>query len=198
MRSTLRFDALREQYGSTVFAAFDSTKVRHNADMTDSNCSAGLDSSDRVLIAELQRDARTPLTDLAAHLHLGVSATRVRLQKLTATAVVTGYSARVDPQALGFTLHAVVRMKVHGSLYDKVADILDREPQIVRCLRVTGESCYIAEILATDMRDLERVTSELARIGSITTDLVYDVVTDRAVPTEPAENRRPTHTHSPA
>jgi Lrp/AsnC family transcriptional regulator, leucine-responsive regulatory protein len=89
----------------------------------------------------------------------------------------------VDREACGFALHAVVRMKVHGSLYDQVAAVLDREPQMVRCLRLTGESCYLIEVVARDMRDLERLTSELARVGSITTDLVYEVVADRRVPT---------------
>ena len=32
------------------------------------------------------------------------------------------------------------------------------------------------------MADLERITSELARVGSITTDLVYEVVVDRVIP----------------
>jgi Lrp/AsnC family transcriptional regulator, leucine-responsive regulatory protein len=145
--------------------------------------SAQLDPSDHALLDVLQRDGRAPLTELAAQVHLGVSATRARLQKLTSSGVLTGFSATVDPLALGFTLHAVVRMKAHGSLYDKVSDMLDREPQIVRCLRVAGESCYVAEVLARDMRDLERITSELARIGSTTTDLVYEVVASRAVPT---------------
>jgi Lrp/AsnC family leucine-responsive transcriptional regulator len=63
-----------------------------------------------------------------------------------------------------------------------VADVLAREPQIVRCVRVTGEACYVAEVIAADMPDLARITSELARVGSITTDLVYEVVVDRAVP----------------
>jgi len=52
----------------------------------------------------------------------------------------------------------------------------------VRCLRVTGEACYIAEIVAVDMADLDRITSDLARVGSITTDLVYEVVADRPIP----------------
>jgi Lrp/AsnC family leucine-responsive transcriptional regulator len=144
-----------------------------------------LDTSDRQLLDAVQRNGRAPLTELAAEVHLGVSATRARLQNLTQGGVITGYTARVDPEACGFMLHAVVRMKVHGSLYDKVADVLDRQPQIVRCLRVTGESCYLAEIVARDMHDLEQITSELARIGSITTDLVYEVVADRPVPVQP-------------
>jgi Lrp/AsnC family leucine-responsive transcriptional regulator len=60
--------------------------------------------------------------------------------------------------------------------------VLARQPQIVRCLRVTGEACYIAEIVAVDMADLATITSDLARIGSITTDLVYEVVFDRPIP----------------
>jgi Lrp/AsnC family leucine-responsive transcriptional regulator len=38
------------------------------------------------------------------------------------------------------------------------------------------------EIVATGMGDLERITSELARVGSITTDLVYEIVVDRPIP----------------
>jgi Lrp/AsnC family leucine-responsive transcriptional regulator len=143
---------------------------------------APLDDVDRRLLAEVQRDARASLTALAEAIHLGVSATRARLRTLEERGVITGYTARVDPAATGLPLRAVVRMKVHGALYDSVAAVLAREPQIVRCVRVTGEACYVAEVLAADMPDLARITSELARIGSITTDLVYEVVVDRAVP----------------
>lgn len=141
-----------------------------------------LDEPDRQLLAAIQRNARTSLTELAQGIHLGVSATRARLHSLEQRGVIAGYTARVDPVACGLPLRAVVRMKVHGALYDKVADVLAREPQIVRCVRVTGETCYVAEILAADMPDLERITSELARVGSITTDLVYQVIVDRSVP----------------
>jgi len=141
-----------------------------------------LDDVDRQLLAAVQRDARASLTVLAAEIHLGVSATRARLRSLEERGVITGYTARVDPVPFGLPLRAVVRMKVHGALYDKVAAVLAREPQIVRCVRVTGEACYVAEVLAADMPDLERITSALARVGSITTDLVYEVVVDRAVP----------------
>ena len=141
-----------------------------------------VDEIDRRLLACVQRNARASLIELSAAIHLGVSATRARLQSLQDRGVITGYTARVDPVSCGFSLRAVVRMKVHGALYDKVAEVLTQEPQIVRCLRVTGEACYIAEIVASDMADLERITSALARVGSITTDLVYEVVVDRPVP----------------
>jgi len=143
---------------------------------------AALDASDRRLVEALQEDSRQSLTELAARIHLGVSATRARLLALEEKGVLIGYRTEVDPASLGYSLRAVVRMKVHGALYDKVMSVLDRTPQIVRCLRVTGESCYVLEIVAVDMNDLSTITSELARVGSVTTDLVYEVLVDRPVP----------------
>ena len=141
-----------------------------------------LDAVDHALLAAVQSNGRATLAELAEAIQLGVSATRTRLRALEEHRVISGYRARVDAGALGYGLRAVVRMKVHGSLYDKVADVLDRRPQIVRCLRVTGEFCYVMEVVAVDMNDLEDVTSELARIGSIVTDLVYETVADRPTP----------------
>ncbi|MEO3803070.1 Lrp/AsnC family transcriptional regulator [Nonomuraea sp. B1E8] len=141
-----------------------------------------LDDVDRALIAAVQTDGRATLARLAEIIQLSVSATRIRLRALEEQGVIAGYRARVEPEALGYTLRAIVRMKVHGSLYDKVKAILADRPQIVRCLRVTGESCYVMEIVATGMGDLEQITSELARVGSITTDLVYEMVVDRPIP----------------
>jgi Lrp/AsnC family leucine-responsive transcriptional regulator len=141
-----------------------------------------LDPSDRKLVRAVQESGRASLGELARSVHLGISATRVRLQNLVDRGVITGFTARVDAEASGYPLRAIVRMKVHGALYDQVDAVLSREPQIVRCLRVTGESCYVAEVVARDMQDLARITGELARVGSITTDLVYELVVDRPIP----------------
>lgn len=122
------------------------------------------------------------LTELARRAHLGLSATRTRVRRLEELGVLAAYRAQVPPPVAGLNLHAVVRMKVHGALFDQVDSVIADEPQIVRCLRITGESCYHMEVLARDMADLQRITMRLARIGSITTDLVYELVTDRGTP----------------
>lgn len=142
----------------------------------------GLDALDRTLLAEVEHNARISLTDLAKRVRLGVSATRVRLNRLEEEGIVAGYHADVTPTALGFGLHAVVRLKVHGALFDQVDAVIESEAQIIRCLRITGESCYHLEVLARDMPDLQRITTRLAQVGSITTDLVYEVIASRTTP----------------
>ena len=145
------------------------------------------DAVDAALISAVQEHARLSIAELGQRIHLGPSATRARLTRLESAGIITGYHADVAPKKAGFALRAVVRMKVHGSRFDQVQTVLDDEPQVIRCLRITGEACYTIEFLAHDMTDLERFTSRLARIGSITTDLVYEVVVDRRTPIPQSE-----------
>jgi Lrp/AsnC family leucine-responsive transcriptional regulator len=150
--------------------------------VTDGVAQRELDKVDHVLLEAVQRDGRATLSDLAGTVRLSVSATRARLRALEEHRVITAYAAHVDPEAVGYPLRAVVRMKVHGIDVGRVAAVLERRPQIVRCLRVTGESCYLMEIVAVSMRDLEEITDDLVRIGPIATDLVYEVVADKPTP----------------
>ncbi|GAA0450514.1 transcriptional regulator [Paractinoplanes deccanensis] len=151
--------------------------------MTNGGALRELDEVDHALLEAVQRDGRATLSDLAATIRLGVSATRARLQTLERQGIITSYAAHIDPERVGYALRAVVRMRVNGPLLDsQVTAVLEKRPQIVRCLRVTGESCYMMEVVATGMRDLEEITDDLAQIGPITTDLVYEVVADKPTP----------------
>jgi Lrp/AsnC family transcriptional regulator, leucine-responsive regulatory protein len=61
----------------------------------------GIDDLDRRLLEVVQDNGRVSLTDLGRALHLGVSATRARLQNLTDRGVITGWIGR--PVALRCT-----------------------------------------------------------------------------------------------
>ncbi|MEU8820411.1 Lrp/AsnC family transcriptional regulator [Actinoplanes sp. NPDC048796] len=151
--------------------------------MTNGGALKELDETDHALLEAVQRDGRATLSDLAGEIRLSVSATRARLRALEDQRIITAYAAHVDPEAVGYPLRAVVRMRMDGPLFDtRIATVLERHPQIVRCLRVTGESCYMMEIVATGLRDLEEITDDLAQIGPITTDLVYEVIADKPTP----------------
>lgn len=141
-----------------------------------------LDQTDRRIVATVQQDGRISLTDLALAVHLGLSATRIRLQRLHERGVITSYSARVDPRALGYPIRALARLRVTGAQDRRVIAVVADTPAIVRCLRVTGDICYVIEIVATDVSDLERTTAKLVPLGELTTDLVYDVLADKPVP----------------
>ena len=67
-----------------------------------------IDSVDRALIAAVSRDARISLTDLAEAINVSRSTAHTRLQRLRDENIITGFTATVDPQALGLGVAALV------------------------------------------------------------------------------------------
>src|SRR6201992_1404703 len=70
--------------------------------------SESLDDIDRILVRQLVADGRATLAELAASAGLAVSAGPSRVRRLEARGVVSGYSARIDPEAVGHLLSAFV------------------------------------------------------------------------------------------
>lgn len=96
--------------------------------------------------------------------------------------MITSHTARVNAASLGYALCAVVRLSVGGVQDSRVFEILERDNQIVRCLRVTGEICFMLEIVAIDMAELERITVQLANPDTVTTDLIHEVILECPIP----------------
>ena len=67
-----------------------------------------IDSVDRAMIAALVEDARITLTDLADTVNVSRSTAHARLQRLRDDNIITGFTATVDPQAIGLGVAAIV------------------------------------------------------------------------------------------
>src|SRR5664279_1129646 len=81
---------------------------RQNAHAADG---ALLDGTDRLLLAELQADARLSLAELGRRVGLSSPAVSDRLQRLEREQVILGYHDDLNPRALGMSLSAVIRVR---------------------------------------------------------------------------------------
>ncbi|GLY66728.1 Lrp/AsnC family transcriptional regulator [Amycolatopsis taiwanensis] len=138
-----------------------------------SNQRLELDLTDHAIIEHLQRDGRTSVAQLARQVHLSASATAERVRRLTDGGVITGYSITVDPEALGYSVTAFVRLAYPSGNYKPFHDLVGTTPEVVEAHHVTGADCFILKVLARSMHDLERITGRLATLGGITTSVVY-------------------------
>src|SRR5260370_14953372 len=110
--------------------------------MTDA--SEGLDDIDRILARELVVDGRATLTHLAASAGLSVSAVQSRVRRLESRGVITGYRARVNPEALGNMLSAFVAITpLDPSQPDDAPARLEHIEAIESCHSVAGEESYV-------------------------------------------------------
>ncbi|MEU0533103.1 Lrp/AsnC family transcriptional regulator [Amycolatopsis tolypomycina] len=147
-----------------------------------------LDPTDWAILAELQRDARLPLTELGRRVNLSASAATERLRRLETAGVIAGYRAEVDLGKVGYPVLAVVRLKYPGSRHEPLHKLLGDRSEILECLRTTGDDCYVLKIAAASMAHLERTVDELAQFGSTTTNIVYTQTLPYRGPREPARD----------
>ena len=132
-----------------------------------------LDATDHRILEQLQRDGRISVADLGRAISLSASATTERLRRLTDGGVIVGYSATLDPEALGYTVTAFVRLAYPSGNYKPLHDLLDVTPEVIEAHHVTGGDCLVLTVMARSMRDLERITGRLATLRGITTNVVY-------------------------
>lgn len=123
-----------------------------------------LDETDLVLLSLLQRDGRTPLADLAKAVGLAVSTVNDRVRKLAERGTITGVHARVDPEALGLDLLAMVFVgwsdpAVEARLLARVA----AEPAILECHHVTGPWNYLLKVRLANTRMLEAFLAKVIK-----------------------------------
>lgn len=98
-----------------------------------------LDDVDRILVRELVADGRATLAELAASARLSVSAVQSRVRRLEARGVIAGYSARVDPEAVGHLLSAFVAITpLDPSQPDDAPARLEHIEEIESCHSVAG------------------------------------------------------------
>ncbi|MDZ4269251.1 MAG: Lrp/AsnC family transcriptional regulator, partial [Mycobacterium sp.] len=99
-----------------------------------------LDEIDRVLARELVADGRATLSQLAEAAGLSVSAVQSRVRRLESRGVVTGYTARINPEAVGSMLSAFVAITpLDPSQPDDAPARLEHIPEIEACYSVAGE-----------------------------------------------------------
>src|SRR6201988_886249 len=106
--------------------------------------SEALDDIDRILARRLVADGRATLAELAASAGLSISAVQSRVRRLESRGVVSGYSARINPEAVGKMLSAFVAITpLDPSQPDDAPARLEHIPAIVSCHSVGGEESYV-------------------------------------------------------
>ena len=149
-----------------------------------------VDGIDRKILAELQRDGRLTVTDLAARVGLSVSPCHRRLRELERSGTITGYRALVDAAALGLTFEALLfvtmRQEDRDTLLGFEAAVAEI-PNVVQAQRLFGDPDYLLRIVTADLGAYQRleddVLATLPGVQRLTSTLVMkNVVQARPLP----------------
>jgi Lrp/AsnC family transcriptional regulator, leucine-responsive regulatory protein len=132
----------------------------------------GVDDTNRLILSELQEDARVTLAELGRRVGLSAPAVAERLQRMEGEGVIRAYRAELDPRALGYSLGAVLRIRPAPRQLHKVAALAQATPEVTECHRITGEDCFFMKLHLRDVNHLEEVIDRFVPYGQTTTSIV--------------------------
>ncbi len=127
-----------------------------------------LDRIDRGLLARLQQDGRTPVSQLAREVHLTVTPTLERVRRLEAAGYIEGYFARLNPGRLGLGLLAYVEVSLDRTTpdaFERFKQVMLAHDEVMECHMVAGGFDYLLKVRVTDMESYRRFLGD--RIASV-------------------------------
>ncbi len=109
---------------------------------------------DRHILRELQNDGRITYSELARRVGLTTTPCMERVKKLERQGVITGYSARVNPQVLGAGLVVFVQIRLSRTSQDIFSDFKVAArglEEVQECYLVSGNFDYLIKARVGDM-----------------------------------------------
>lgn len=122
-----------------------------------------MDAVNQEIIRVLLRDGRASFHEIGREVKLSASAVKRRVDQMVARGEITGFSAVIDPAALGWETEAYIELYYKGNvlkseLERNLADI----PQVVGVWSISGDADALVHVMAGSMSELED-TIELIR-----------------------------------
>ena len=142
-----------------------------------------LDDRNRKLLAALMKNPRSSIATLARRVGLSAPAVRERLLRLEESGVIKGWRVELDPQALGYPIAILVRVRPMPGQLPKIVKLAQSMPQVTECHRITGEDCFLMRLYLRSLDELDGLLDRFLAYGQTTTSIVQSSpVPPRALP----------------
>lgn len=140
------------------------------------------DTIDMKILRELGRDARISWVELGERVSLSASACQRRVQALIDEGVITGFSARIDPRALGYDIEAYLSVRVERHDVERARAFrraIAGYPEVRTCRMMTGDIDFLLRVVAKDVQSYGRFVEDKILSLPGVTDASTSIVLDR-------------------
>ncbi|MEU6700153.1 Lrp/AsnC family transcriptional regulator [Pseudonocardia sp. NPDC046786] len=149
-----------------------------------------MDAIDRKILAEVQRDGRITITELAERVRLSVSPCHRRLRALEESGAIAGYRAHLDPGVLGLGFDSLVFVtmrdadRVTVTAFEAAVAGIDN---VVQAQRLFGDPDYLLRVITRDLSAFQQLYDDrLAALPGVqrlsSTLVMKSIVEDRPLP----------------
>ena len=145
---------------------------------------------DRAILAELQRDSRLTMQELAAIVGMSSSACWRRVKALEEDGVIDRYAVIVDPKKAGFSLSSMTLVSLARHEERNVENFIKevgRHPEVLECFATSGEADFHLRVVVEDMdaynKFLDDFIFRLPGVSQVRSNIVLkEIKADTALP----------------
>jgi len=141
------------------------------------------DAIDRKILKELVADARISNIELAARAGVSPSPCLRRVRQMEEAGIIRGYTARVDPAIHGWTMSAILIIRLSRQHEDEIVmfeEAVRNWDEVMECHLVAGTPDYILKVMSGSLEIYERFIKEkvarLKCVASIETNFVMKTI----------------------
>ncbi len=144
-----------------------------------------MDGIDHRIVALLRENARRSFQDIGGRVALSAPAVKRRVDRLERDGVIRGYSANVDPSAIGWNTHAFVELFCEGRMSgEEVRTAVGEHPEVEAAYTIAGGPSAILHVRASDTQHLEQALERIRETEGVIrteTQVVLSTLFERPV-----------------
>jgi Lrp/AsnC family leucine-responsive transcriptional regulator len=130
-----------------------------------------IDTTDRKILAALQRNGRMSNAELSEQANLSPSACHRRVQRLESEGFIRNYVALLDARKMNVPTTVFVEITLQGQA-EEVLDVFEkavaRIPDVLECHLMAGTADYILKVVAENTEDFARIHRQyLSRLPGV-------------------------------
>lgn len=128
-----------------------------------------LDETDQRLIAELRRNGRAALSDLAARLDISRATVRARLERLEAKGEIAGFTVLTRSDVTAAPVRALMMVGIEGRGAERIMARLAGFPAVLAIHTTNGKWDLIVELGTQTLAELDEVIFRIRGLEGVTT-----------------------------
>ena len=132
-----------------------------------------IEHKDLRILGLLQEDCRLSFNKIAKRLGVSVGTVFNHIKSLEKKGIITGYTIRLNPTELGYSLTAIIMIQVEGSYIDYVENEISKSTNTIAVYDITGDYDAVAIAKFKDRISLNDFIKKLLAIPHIKRTVTY-------------------------
>ena len=135
-----------------------------------------IDETERKIIHVLQKDGRASLRKISEEVAVSLGTVSNRVNRMEGSGIITGYSVRLDPEKVGWSLNVVIGLRIEKGRLIEIQEKISRDYRVCGVYDVTGDYDSMVIARAKDREDLDDLIKNVMSVDGIERSLTQLVL----------------------